>query len=211
MAPMSMPSSRLAGGDQGGQPAGLEVVLDLEPLLAGDGAVVGPDQVGDAAGRWWRSRPSASGVLGGQLVQPGGQPLGQPPGVDEDERGAVGPDQLEQPGIDGRPDRGPDLGIAGGRPRGSARRPTGRPSSPMSSTGTTTCSSSGLRTPGVDDGDGPVASAEPAGQLLERPLGGRQADALRAAAVGQLLQPLETTGPGGRPAWCRRRRGPRRR
>ena len=45
-------------GDQRGEPAGLELLLDLEPLLAGDAAVVGPDQ-----------------LLAGQLVEPLGEPL----------------------------------------------------------------------------------------------------------------------------------------
>ena len=44
----------------GSRPA-LSVLLDLEALLAGDAAVVGPDQ-----------------LLAGQLVEPLGQPLGQP-------------------------------------------------------------------------------------------------------------------------------------
>ena len=45
-------------GDQRGEPAGLELLLDREALLAGDAAVVGADQ-----------------LLAGQLVEPLGQPL----------------------------------------------------------------------------------------------------------------------------------------
>ena len=58
------------------------------------------------------------------------------------------------------------------------------PRSPMSSTGMTTSTSSGLRMPAStmvtgrgSPGVGPAA--EEPGDLLERPLGGRQADALR--------------------------------
>ena len=50
-------------GDEGGEPPGLEVLLDREALLAGDAAVVGPDQ-----------------VLAGQLVQALGEPLGRDDG-----------------------------------------------------------------------------------------------------------------------------------
>ena len=65
--------------------------------------------------------PSASAgavlALPVQLVEAGGQPLGQAAGVDEDQRGAVLLHQLEQPRVHGRPDRAPDR--AG---RGRARR-----------------------------------------------------------------------------------------
>jgi hypothetical protein len=40
-----------------------------------------------------------------QLVEPGGEPLGQATGVDEDQRGAVLLHELEQPRVHGRPDR----------------------------------------------------------------------------------------------------------
>ena len=70
----------------------------------------------------------------------------------------------------------------------------------MSSTGTTTWSSSGLRAPAstiVDLAAGPDA-AEEAGDRLERPLGGAQADPLRwrgaspsVAVAPQPLQALE--------------------
>ena len=40
-----------------------------------------------------------------QLVEPGGQALGQAAGVDEDDGGAVLLDQLEQAGVQRRPDR----------------------------------------------------------------------------------------------------------
>ena len=50
-------------GDQRGEAAGLELLLDLEPLLAGDAAVVGPDE-----------------LLAGQLVEPLGEPLARAAG-----------------------------------------------------------------------------------------------------------------------------------
>ena len=111
-APMSMPSSRLRRGDETLEPTGLELVLDLQPPLARQRAVVGLDQL-------LLHRRGALGLRGAvlalpvQLVEPGGQALGQAAGVDEDERRAVLLDQLEQPRVHRRPDAsgGP------GRPR----------------------------------------------------------------------------------------------
>ena len=85
-------------GDQRGEPPGLELLLDLEPLLAGDAAVMGPDQ-----------------LLAGQLVEPLGQPLRQPPAVGEDDRAAVAADQLEDPRVDRRPDARPHVAAPGRR------------------------------------------------------------------------------------------------
>ncbi len=48
---------------------GLELLLDLEPLLTGDAAVMRLDE-----------------LLAGQLVEARGKPLGQPPRVHEDQR-----------------------------------------------------------------------------------------------------------------------------
>ena len=66
---------------------------------------------------------------------------------------------------------------------------------PMSSTGTTTSTSSGLRMPASMMVTGPAAAvgtvaAQEVGDLLQRPLGGAEADALRRA-LGDCLQPLE--------------------
>ncbi len=44
------------------------------------------------------------GPLGGDLVEPGGQPLGEPAGVGEDDRRAVLLDQVDHPLLDVRPD-----------------------------------------------------------------------------------------------------------
>ena len=46
-------------------------------------------------------------VFAGQLVDSGGQALGQPPGVDEDDGRAVLADQLEDAWVDRRPDAAP--------------------------------------------------------------------------------------------------------
>src|SRR5207247_797083 len=54
------PELQAGRGDEGRHAAGLEVLLDGQPLLAGDRAVVGPDQ-----------------VLAGQLVEPLRQALGE--------------------------------------------------------------------------------------------------------------------------------------
>ena len=62
MAPMSMPSSRLRGRHERRQLARPSALLDLEPLLARDAAVV-----------------RAHELLAGELVEAGGQPLGQAP------------------------------------------------------------------------------------------------------------------------------------
>ncbi len=77
------------GGDQRTQRSRLEAILDLDALLAGDRTVMRADQ-----------------RLSGQLVQRAGQPLGEAAAVDEDERGAMRANQVEQARMDRRPDRG---------------------------------------------------------------------------------------------------------
>src|SRR6185369_6554277 len=69
-----------------------EVLFDSEALLAGDAAVVGQHE-----------------LLAGQLVDPLGEPLREPAAVDEDDRALVSPDELEQAGMDRRPDAGPQV------------------------------------------------------------------------------------------------------
>ena len=77
------------GGDQAAQLAGLQPVLDLDALRPRERAVVRADQ-----------------RLAGQLVERRREPLGDAPAVDEDQRRAVRADQLEEPRVDRRPDRG---------------------------------------------------------------------------------------------------------
>ena len=84
------------GGDQRSQIAGLQQVLDLDALRARDGAMMGPHQ------RFAR-----------QLVQRARETFGEPAAVDEDQRGPVRANQLQQP-RDGSPTRS----------RGARRRPT---------------------------------------------------------------------------------------
>ena len=79
-----------AGGHQAGQAPGLELLLDQQALLAGQAAVVG-----------------AGHLLLGQLVEAQGEALGQAAVVDEDDRRAVGPHQLEDLRVHRRPDRAP--------------------------------------------------------------------------------------------------------
>ena len=66
------PQLQAAGGDQRGQPTRLERLLDLEPLLARDAAMMGAHQ-----------------LLPGELVQAAGQTLREPSRVDEDEGGPM--------------------------------------------------------------------------------------------------------------------------
>ncbi len=118
-----------AGGHERRQPALLEQLLDEQPLLAGEGAMVGPDE-----------------VLAGQLVELERQALREPAAVGEDDGAAMRADELQDARVDRRPDAGARSGPAAGPPGASSSGMTS-PSRPMSSTGTTTWSSSGLRTP----------------------------------------------------------------
>ena len=61
---MSIPSSRLDVATSAGQPSGFELLLDVDPLLAGDAAVVGADQ-----------------LLAGELVEPLREALREPTAV----------------------------------------------------------------------------------------------------------------------------------
>ena len=82
-----MPSSSEDVATSAGRRPAFELLLDLEALLTSDRSVVRADE-----------------LLAGQLVEPLGQPLRQPPAVREDDRAAMLPDQLEDPRVDGRPD-----------------------------------------------------------------------------------------------------------
>ncbi len=62
-----------------------------------------------ASDPWWAftSSPASAGydaLALGQLVEAGGEALGRPAGVAEDDRRAVGEDQLEDAGVDAGPD-----------------------------------------------------------------------------------------------------------
>ena len=118
-----MPSSRRRRGDDGGQPAGLELLLDQAALLLGHRAVVGAGDLGDdTVLRAPRRRPGlrhhggrlqragvgqrlAGDALVVDLVQPGAEPLGEPAGVGEDDGRAVRGDEVDDALLDVRPDR----------------------------------------------------------------------------------------------------------
>ncbi len=101
-----------AGGHEALQASRLQLVLD-----------------GRAAARrdrepWWALTSSSSA----SSLRPGGHPLGQPAGVDEDDRRPVGPDELEDPRVDGGPDaRALGDGDGRGRARPERRRPPAPP------------------------------------------------------------------------------------
>ncbi len=165
------PELERRGGDERRQPARLEHVLDLEPLLAGDRAVVG---AGDVGAR--------------ELVEAMGDALGRAAVVHEDERRPVGLDELEQARVERRPDRLARLAVDVGRAAQLAHVLDGDDHLEVELLGRA----------GVDDLDVAVAPAEEAGDLLQRPLGRREADPLHVAA-GQVLEPLERERQVGAP------------
>src|SRR5207302_6982611 len=80
-----------AGGrHQSREPARFERILDKEALLLGDRAMMGADQ-----------------LLAGQPVDGRSQPFGEAPRVDKDDGRSVLPDQLEDAGMNRRPDAAP--------------------------------------------------------------------------------------------------------
>ena len=110
-----------AGGHDGGQASGLEVVLDEGALLLADGAVVGTGQhqgrPGCGPGLAHHLRGGPAPVCLGRLtlllgrvallphlVDLGGEALGQAPGVGEDQRRGVGGDEVDHPLVDVGPD-----------------------------------------------------------------------------------------------------------
>ena len=158
------------GRHQARQLAGLEQVLDHEPLLARQRAVVG------ARDRLLR-----------QLVEPQREPLGAAAAVDEDQRAAVLFDELEQLRVDRRPDRLARRLHAGALERveldvrvGLDHRLDGHVDLEVER----------LAHAGVDDRAGALRADQEAADLLERVLGGAQADPLHVAAR-RLRQPLE--------------------
>ena len=157
------------GGDEARQLAGLELLLDHEALLAGERPVV---RAGD-------------GLLG-ELVQAQGEALGGAAVVDEDDGGAVGPDLLEELGVDRGPDR-------------LARRLPARERVELDAGllrfdhrlhGDVDLQVERLARARVDDRAGPLGPDEEAPDLLERVLRGRQPDPLHVA-LGLLGQPLQ--------------------
>ena len=193
---MSIPSSSELRRDERREPAGLQLLLDREALLAGDAAVVGADE-----------------LLAGQLVEPLGQPLGKAAAVGEDDRAAMGPDQLQDPRVDRRPDARAEV-RAGGRAAGLLVRGQDLAHGGHVVDRDDDLELERLAGAGVDDLD--LSTRTDAGHeppdRLERPLRGGEADPLRRPACpGRGAAPaVRGSGPGGRRASCRRSRGPRR-
>ncbi len=182
------------GRDQAGEVAGLQHLLHDQALLARERPVVGAGDVGGLA------------VLAGQVVQADGQPLGAAAVVDEDDRRAVLPYELEQLGIDRGPDRAARrrVRVALAEPRadqvaaapGGADHPVGRVGDVVGARlahvldRNVDLQVERLADAGVDHrAVAPRTDQEPA-DLLERALRGRQADPLDRAA-GQVLETLQ--------------------
>ena len=98
------PELERAGGYHRREPARLEVLLDQQALLLANRPVMG---TGD--------------LLSRNIVDPGAQSLGQPPGVRKDDGAAVLTDQLDQVPLDVRPHAAPLRWIIG-RATGSGPR-----------------------------------------------------------------------------------------
>ena len=165
-----------ARGDERGQPAGLEVVFDAQALLPCDRPVMRVHQ-----------------LLTRELVQRCRQPLGEAARVDEDEGGPVRPYQLEQAGMDRRPDRG--ALHRGDRSAWDICRLT-QPGHVLDRD--LDHEVERLLSAGVEDLDRPlhsvvVESAEESRDLVERTLRGGESDPLElwGAATAELLEALE--------------------
>ena len=194
---MSMPSSRLlVATTQGSRPRlrsssiSARCSLETEPWWAL--AMTWSRAVGLTRLRHHlRRRPGGRAVepssrrraVGGDLVEPRGQPLGEPARVGEDDRRAVLLDQVDDPLLDVRPD-------ALGALRVVAVLVVLAAGAVMSSTGTTT-----LRSHSFSDGGATISTgaraAEEAGDLVERAHGratarsaGRAGRAARRGAPG---------------------------
>ncbi len=111
-----MPSSRLDVATSPFRSTRLELVLDLQPALPTERSVVRLHQL-LLHGRVALGLGGSVLALPVQLVESGGEALGQPAGVHEDQGGAVLLHQLEQSRVHGRPD---------GVPHRSGRRGTRR-------------------------------------------------------------------------------------
>ncbi len=163
------------GGDDALDLTALEVVLDVQPLLAGHRSVVG---AGDLVSR--------------QLVELAGDAFGDAPAVGEDDGRAVGLDELQQPFVHRRPD-GASLRrvVAPGAGVGHvADRDDHFEVELLVARGV-----DDLHRPGSPGSvvDGPAA--DEAGDVRQRALGGRQPDPLRP--IGQLLEALQGQGQVG--------------
>ncbi len=164
-----MPSSSEEVATRQGISPALQQLLDLEPLLARQRAVV-----------------SARDFLLSQLVEAQGEPLGQAAVIDEDDRRAMLLDELDDPRVDRRPDR-----LRRGFPAGAEEvrdlRVHARLAHVLERNDHLHVEL--LRAAGVDELDRTAAGDKPA-DLLERALRRREADALERLA-GESLEPLD--------------------
>ena len=174
------------GGDEAGQLAGLQQLLDLRALLARERAVVG-------------ARDLAGCVLPGELVQAQRDALGRAAVVDEDDRRVVLADEPQQLGIDRRPDR-VARGLAAGdglrleriarlgpsRRAGAPVRPSTRPA-PRSA--------------------GRAACATPASMIVTSRCGPTRKRPISSSGFWVADRPIRWTVAAGRPtrAWASRR------
>ena len=237
---MSMPSSSDEVATRHGQLARLQQLLDDQPLLVGERAVVGPRDLLERLVR--RLRLAVAGVLGRgelllgplvvELVEALGQALGAAAVVDEDDRRRVLADQRQQL----RVDRGPDRARVDGRiDRADGVMNTERSVRLLrfASGGGRVSRRDGacrglrhvvdrdddlevelLADAGVDDLALALRADEELGDPLERALGGREADPLRLAGCPPRrpgARAARASARGGRRAWTARRRGSRRR
>ncbi len=127
------PQLQRGGRDDAGDLAGLQLLLDDQPLLARERAVVGASYLHHRSARVRPLGVLTLRRLVRQLVEPRRQPLGRAAVVDEDDRRAVLPHQPQQLGVDRRPDRAPrrlpagDTGSSGSTSASARARPSTRP------------------------------------------------------------------------------------
>ncbi len=183
------PELERAGRHQPAEASGLEVVLDLEPPLTAQRPVVRHDE---------RRNGAFGGFVGGvmllqpQLVQAGRQTFGHAAGIDEDDRGLMRLDQLQQLRVHGRPDRHPL-----GRPQpGILTALDDLPQARHVVDGDDDLDVEVLAHARIHHRDGAWLSrrlepAEEPGDLLQRTLRGRQPDPLRRAFADR-VEPFET-------------------
>ena len=165
------------GGHQARQLAGLQLVLDDQPLLARQRAVVG---AGDL------HRRAVGVVVGGELVEADREPLGAAAVVDEHDRRAVLADELEDLRVDRRPDR-----LAGRLGAGErVKLDVGLLRLDHALHGHVDLEVERLAHAGVDHPARALRADHEAADLLERVLRRRQADPLHRP-LGHLLQALE--------------------
>ena len=173
------PELQAARRDERGEAPRLELLLDLEALLARDGPMVGPDE-----------------LLAGELVEPLGEALREPAAVREHDRAAMLADELQDPRVDRGPDARPQLAAE----HGSAgllvlRQHLAEACHVLD--GDDDLELQRLAGTGVDDRHVPAVArpAEEPGDGLERALGRAEADPLEGShgfgARSRGAQPLE--------------------